>query len=235
MAKMVGLSRTIKLPWLNKAAELYGLVYTEAEMKEQLNEFLAYEIGSPTVLRKTREILMNIWFYGDDESKKLKDIGYSLMQKDEDNALPVHWCLMLNAYPVFVDLCRLIGKMTEFEETITVKQVRQKLYDEWGERATLLHSLDKQIATLKALGALKNQKTGVYAVKKYNVRKPEVVKYMMQTMMKVDGRDYYTFEEMGASVYLFPFTYSVDKEAILTDERFSLNTFGGNRTVSLTE
>lgn len=235
MAKMVGLSRTIKLPWLNKAADLYGSEYTEAEVKEQLNEFLSYEIGSPTVLRKTREILMNIWFYGNDDTKKLKDTGYSLIQKDEDNALPVHWCLMLNAYPVFVDLCRLIGKMTEFEETITVKQVRQKLYDEWGERATLLHSLDKQIATLKALGALENQKTGVYVVKKHGVRKSEVVNYMLQTMMKVDGRNYYTFEEMESSVYLFPFTYSVNKETILTDERFSLNTFGGSRTVSLNE
>jgi hypothetical protein len=48
----------------------------------------------------------------------------------------------------------------------TVKQVRQKLYDEWGERATLSHSLDKQIATLKALGALENQKTGGLCSKK---------------------------------------------------------------------
>jgi hypothetical protein len=54
MAKMVGLSRTIKLPWLNQAAELYDSEYTETEVKEQLNEFLAYEIGSPTVLRKNR-------------------------------------------------------------------------------------------------------------------------------------------------------------------------------------
>jgi len=235
MAKMVGLSRTIKLPWLNKAAELFDSGCSETEMKEQLNEFLAFEIGSPTVLRKTREILMNIWFYGDDTDRKLREEGVALIRKDSDNALPVNWCLMLHSYPVFVDLCRLIGKMTEFEESFTVKQIRQKLFDEWGERTTLYHSLDKLMATLKAIGALETPKTGVYVVKKHDVKRPDIVSYMLQTMVKVDGRGYYSFEEMESSVYLFPFTYKVEKEAILTDNRFSLNTFGGNRTVSLAE
>ena len=235
MAKMVGLSRTIKLPWLNKAAELYGSEYTEAEVKEQLNEFLSYEIGSPTVLRKTREILMNIWFYGEEADKALKDTGAALIRRDSDNALAVHWALLLNTYPVFVDLCRLIGKMSEFEETFTVKQIREKFYDEWGERTTLFHSLDKQIATLKALGAIENRSTGVYVIKKHEIRKADVVNYLLQVMMKADGRGYYSFEELESSVYLFPFTYKVDKEAILTDEGFSMNTFGGNRTISLRE
>ena len=61
MAKMVGLSRSLKMPWLNKVAELALEDLIEAEVKEQLNEYLSYEIQSPTVLRKTREILMNIW------------------------------------------------------------------------------------------------------------------------------------------------------------------------------
>ena len=66
---MVGLSRNLKLPWLNKAAELCSSDLTEQEIKDQLNEYLSYEITSPTNLRKTREILMKLWFYipeGDD-------------------------------------------------------------------------------------------------------------------------------------------------------------------------
>ena len=61
MAKMVGLSRNLKLTWLNKAAELASVELTEQEIKDQLNEYLSFEITSPTNLRKTREILMNIW------------------------------------------------------------------------------------------------------------------------------------------------------------------------------
>ena len=67
MAKIVGLSRNLKLQWLNKVVELASSNLTEQEIKDQLNEYLSFEISSPTNLRKTREILMNIWVYENDE------------------------------------------------------------------------------------------------------------------------------------------------------------------------
>ena len=54
MAKMVGLSRNLKLPWLNKAAELVLRGQTEQEIKEELNEYLRFEIASAINIRKTR-------------------------------------------------------------------------------------------------------------------------------------------------------------------------------------
>ena len=153
MAKMVGLSRNLKLPWLNEVVRLYAEGLDDNQIKEKLNEYLSFEIGSPTVLRKTREILMNIWVYENDYTAALRDEALRLFQKDSDYALPVHWCMMLAAYPVFLDMCRLIGKIGEFEEIITTKQIKQKLFDEWGERSTLYHSSDKLIATLKELHA----------------------------------------------------------------------------------
>ena len=63
MAKMVGLSRNLKLQWLNKVVELALGELTEQEIKDQLNEYLSFEISSQTNIRKTREILMNIWVY----------------------------------------------------------------------------------------------------------------------------------------------------------------------------
>ena len=63
MAKMVGLSRNLKLQWLNKVVELALGELTEQEIKDQLNEYLSFEISSQTNIRKTREILMNIWVF----------------------------------------------------------------------------------------------------------------------------------------------------------------------------
>ena len=56
MAKAVGLSRKITLKWLNKAYEFFSEDLTEEEFKTQMNDYLSFEIDSPTVLRKTREI-----------------------------------------------------------------------------------------------------------------------------------------------------------------------------------
>ena len=233
MAKMVGLSRNLKLPWLNEVVRLYAEGLDDNQIKEKLNEYLSFEIGSPTVLRKTREILMNIWVYENDYTAALRDEALRLFQKDSDYALPVHWCMMLAAYPVFQDMCRLIGKIGEFEETITTKQIKQKLFDEWGERSTLYHSSDKLISTLKALEALDSEKTGVYSIKKHEFSKPEIVDFLLYAMMKIDDAGYYSLLDLENSVYLFPFEYKVSKEAILMDERFTTGTFGGELSISL--
>lgn len=233
MAKMVGLSRNLKLPWLNEVARMHAEGLDENQIKDQLNEYLSFEITSPTNIRKTREILMNIWVYENDYTATLRDEALRLFQKDSDYALPVHWCMMLAAYPVFQDMCRLIGKIGEFEETITTKQIKQKLFDEWGERSTLYHSSDKLIATLKALEALDSEKTGVYSIKKHEFSKPEIVNFLLYAMMKIDDAGYYSLLDLENSVYLFPFEYTVSKEAILMDERFTTGTFGGELSISL--
>ena len=233
MAKMVGLSRNLKLPWLNEVVRLYVEGLEDDQIKEQLNEYLSYEIGSPTVLRKTREILMNIWVYENDYTDSLRNELLILIQKDSDYALPVHWCMMLAAYPVFRDMCRLIGKIGEFEEKITTKQIKQKLFDEWGERSTLYHSIDKLIATLKALDVLESSKVGVYSIKTHTFSKPEIVNFLLYTMMKIDDAGYYSLLNLENSLYLFPFEYQVSQENIMEDDRFMLGTFGGEISFSL--
>lgn len=160
MAKIVGLSRNLKLQWLNKVVELASSNLTEQEIKDQLNEYLSFELSSPTNLRKTREILMNIWVYENDISNKLREEAISIVRDMPEYALVAHWCMMMATYPVFVDMCKLIGRLSEFQDEITLSQIKQKLYDEWGERTTLYHSIDKLISTLKELSVLRCEKPG---------------------------------------------------------------------------
>ena len=141
--------------------------------------------------------------------------------------------MMLAAYPVFRDMCRLIGKIGEFEEKITMKQIKQKLFDEWGERSTLYHSIDKLVATLKALDVLESSKVGVYSIKTHSFSKPEIVNFLLYTMMKIDDAGYYSLLNLENSLYLFPFEYQVSKESIMADDRFMLGTFGGEISFSL--
>ena len=235
MAKMVGLSRNIKLQWLNKVVELEQEDLTTEERKEQLNEYLSFEIGSPTVLRKTREILMNIWEYENDYSAKLREEGLSLIAKYPENRVAIHWCMLLAAYPVFVDLCKMIGKMSEFTDEITLKQIKEKIFDEWGERSTLFHSIDKIISTLKDLGVLSCDKPGRYHISKQEVNNQAVVSFMIYAIMLIDDAGYYTFQELKELVYLFPFEYQLSKEQLMEDSRFTMNNFGGELSVTLAE
>ena len=72
MAKMVGLSRPIKVEWLDKTVGLLLEGKDARQVKEELNEYLSFEITSPINLRKTREILLAIWVNTSDELVPLK-------------------------------------------------------------------------------------------------------------------------------------------------------------------
>lgn len=233
MAKMIGLSRNIKLSWLKYTAELVSEGLTEKEIEEKLNDYLSYEIKSPTNVRKTRTILMNIWVHENVYLSKLKHEAVELMKKDRENAICVSWCMMLAAYPIFGDLCKLLGKMSEFQDEITLFQLKAKLFDEWGERTTLYHSIDKIIATLKAFGVLSSEKPGKYHIKKITVKNRQTRMFMAYAIMNITDSGYYSYQEINNSDYLFPFEYHVDKEELLEDKRFITSNFGGEISFSL--
>ena len=235
MAKMVGLSRNLKLQWLNKVVELVLEGHAEQEIKDQLNEYLRFEIESPTNIRKTREILMNIWVYDNELSNKIKATALELIKAYPEYDLVIHWCMMMAAYPVFVDMCKLIGKMSEFQDEITLAQLKQKLFDEWGERTTLFHSIDKLVATLKALDVMVCDKPGKYHVNTHKVSNPKIVAFMVYAMMLVDDSGYYAFTDINSSTYLFPFKYRMEKETLFEDGRFAMNNFGGELSISLND
>ena len=231
---MVGLSRTIKLPWLNKAAQLYQENLTQEEYKVQMNEYLSFETESAIVLRKTREILMNVWFYDTDPFiTDLRKNAITLLNRYHDEAVPIHWCLLLLAYPVLIDMSKLMGRLFEFSDTITLKQIKQKMFDELGERATLFHTTDKIIATMKELGVISNVKIGTYAIQKHKIKADKVTTMVIQTALKTEDNGYCNFGELTDFGVMFPFEYSVSKEQFLEDDRFTVTNFGGELTVGL--
>lgn len=232
---MIGLSRNIKIQWLNKTVELLFENLTEEEIKEQLNEYLSFEISSPTNLRKTREILLNIWVYENQYSDSIKVQALNLIKNYPEYTLEVHWCMILTTYPVFVDMCKLIGKISEFQDQITLAQLKQKLFDEWGERTTLYHSIDKLISTLKDFGVLVCDKPGKYHIGRHTVNNPKVVDFMLYVVMCIDNSGYYVLSELRSLQYLFPFEYKIEKEHLLNDNRFTLNNFGGELSISLND
>lgn len=233
MAKTVGLSRNIKMQWLNKAVALLYDNLEETEYKSALNAYLGFEIGSAINIRKTREILMHLWFYKDDETNDIRELGLSLIRAYPDYALPIHWCMILITYPVFADVCKLIGRISDFQEEITLAQLKQKLFDEWGERTTLFHSTDKIIMTMKDMGVLSCEKPGKYHIQKYPISNEQIVNYMLLVAIKVGGNSYYTLPDLTNIGVLFPFEYRVNKEQLITDDHFVINNFGGEITVAL--
>lgn len=233
MSKVIGMSRNINLDWLNETANLVLSEKSEIEIKEALNEYLGFTINSPTNLRKTREILMNIWVRTEEKNLAIKKLALDLVNTNKSsNKLVAHWCMMLLAYPVFGDIVTAIGKMADKQFDITTAQVKTRMFDVWGERSTLYHSIDKNIKTLKDIGALGTIKTGLYKVESLDIEDERAVTLIVATLLTLKDKLYMRIEELENSYEFYPFRYDINLESLQMSEMFSFDKFGGEIVIS---
>ena len=235
MAKMVGYACSTRLPWLNKAVQMLEENLPEAEYKEKMNEYLSFEIDSPTRLRKTREILMNVWYYPSEELKGPRKEAIALLDKYPEYAAVIQYCMLCLTYPVFADVCKIMGKLYEFQDEVTNPALKQKLYDDWGERGTLEATTRRITLTLKELGILKNEVKTRYTLHKIVIESDAVLNFLITQGMKLDGSSYYSYTELGSLYILFPFKYQVSKEMLMNEDRYTMTGFGGEGSFTLKE
>ena len=233
MARMIGLSRPITLEWLDKTVELILEGKTETRIKDDLNEYLSFEIKSPTNLRKTRDILMNIWVRTPEEVFDLKQQALEAYEYGKSNKLALHWSMMLVAYPIFSDVCALIGKIANIQDTFTPSWLKEKLFEIWGERTTLFHCCDKILQTLKLIGAIENEKVGIYRIKKYSVLDSKTIQVLLLAILCLKEKSYYEIAELSSTPYTFPFDYVVTHDLLYDSDLIKLNNFGGKIVVTL--
>lgn len=235
MAKMVGMNVVVKEGWTKKAIALLSENLTEEEYKAALNEHLSFEIDSAINLRKAREILMRVWYRDTEGVEKLQKEGRELVAKYPEQLTAINWCMTALVFPAFADIARLMGKMFEFQDVITTTQIKQKMFDEWGETGTLQTVVAKIIGTMREIGGIKSEKTGRQEAATIEVKDAEVVSFIIRVAMTLDGSSYYAFSSLADFPFLFPFQYRVSKEMLMQDDRFVLSTFDSTLSVALKE
>lgn len=232
MAEFVGLSRNLKLSQMNFAAELSKENLSETEYKVRLNKFLSAEIKSPTNLRKTREILARIWFYDcDDFIKKLRERAIKLLDDCPNDAVAIHWCMLLAIYPIFADIAEIIGKLSEIDEKFTLGKLKEKLYDLHGERTTLDHTTDKIISTMKNFRIIATKKPGRYKLCKHSINGEKFSEFMISAAITAEKKSAVRISELNNFFTLCPFNYEVDKKSLLESHEFKITFLGDEPAV----
>ena len=232
MAKMVGLSRAIKIEWLNKVVDLVDEGMAPENIKEALDEYISFDIQDPTNISKARNILMNIWVYPfeDEKANLIRKQELNEIKCGNKDRLVMHWCMLLLYYPVFVDVTGIIGKISSMQDSFSLSWLKGKMFEEWGERATLFHSLDKIMQTLRQIGAV-DSKNGIYTVKHYEINNEATKKIILKTILALNMKAYYEPSELANVPQMFPFEYTVDSELIFGNQDFELGNFGGSPVV----
>ena len=233
MAKMVGMNVVVKQGWTKKAVALLDENLTEEQYKAALNEHLSFEIDSAINLRKAREILMRVWYRDTDGVEKLQAEGRALALKYPDQLAAINWCMTALVFPAFADIAKLMGKMFGFQDVITTTQIKQKMFDEWGETGTLETVVGKIVGTMREIGGITSEKTGRQKGAHILINNEELVSFMLRVAMTLDGSSYYPFSSLTEFPFLFPFEYKVTKEQMMDNKYFILSTYDSALCVSL--
>ncbi len=204
MAERVALSKPISLDLLNEVYEEYIAGFTKIESKEKLDEIIGQKISSKDNIRKTRTIVQNLWYVDADWfHEEASSVARYLTRIER---LPVHWALLMNCYPLFTDMCVVLGQLFELKDSVSATQIKAEIYSKWGARNTLDASLSK---TLKSLRDMETITYGSghtsYAKVMHKISDPKVVALLFASVMLATEQQYMTWENFITHPAIFPF------------------------------
>lgn len=226
MAEQISLTNNVDLVWMELAANCRIRGKSREEAREVLNSKIGETITSKDNIRKKRDILLNMW-YRDDEWFINRSIQ-AAEGMPTNSRIALHWAQLLRYYPVFYDLTCTVGTLFQYRDEITIKQIRERLFELWGARATLLNSLPKNIQTLKELQAIEpTQEKGKYKKHITIIREPKTVELLSIAVIQRSGQGGLTWEDILQHAALFPFQIeNVTQADMAASEKLRLNKMG---------
>ncbi len=204
MAERMGLSKNVTLEWMELAANCKISGMTQEEAYPILNEKIGETIHSPVNSKQIRVILFNMWFRPEDWFlTRSTEIAKALPANER---IAIHWALLLERYPVFYDLCTVIGGLFEFRDEITLAQIRNRIFEKWGARDTLQGCLSKNMQMFRELKSLEAIKpAGTYKRNTMAISDVNTMQLLCASLIDASGKEYMSWEEVIHHPALFPF------------------------------
>ncbi len=242
----VGIKQVIRLEWMDRCLSLLLSGMSANEIRRDLLEYLADKKqsgGTGERGAKTYTIAIGIlaaWF---DPSPELIDLRDRLLLKAKkcsvENWLPLHWAMMIAAYPFWYNVAIQTGRVLALQERVTQKQIFDRLVERYGERATVLRNARYAVRSFVAWGVLEDTEVkGRY--KKSNpiaLTDPKLIAMLFEATLFSTPEHKAPLRSLMASPALFPMCLAMDlaQQAIASNPRLVSDQFGdGEIVVGLT-
>lgn len=238
----VGIKQVIRLEWMDRCLSLLLSGMSASEIRKDLIDYLADKKqsgGTGERGDKTYTIAIGIlaaWF---DPAPELKDLRDRLLilakQSSNDNWLPLHWAIMIAAYPFWYNVAIQTGRVLALQERVTQKQIFDRLVERYGERTTVIRSARRTIRTFIAWGVLEDTEIkGRY--KKSDPKAltdHKLIALLFEAMLISTPEHKAPFRSLMASPALFPMCLAMDvaQQAIASNSRLTSDNFGDGEMI----
>lgn len=229
MQKGIGLSRTVRLDWLDAAATLCLENRPPAEISKELHRLIEPSQPGARERRNTVGLINSIWVNGDPDLKREALKLYPQLTSREDR-LCLHYGLILAQYPFFRLCAAAFGQLGRIEATVSRKVIRNKVLAELGNLGSIERAISRLFVTLIDWGVIVPDEKNEYfkvCLRSISPSNPELEKWLLSSALQAHPSDSLPFADLINLPDLFPFCFTLSAADLMKDGRFEVLRQGG--------
>jgi len=237
MQKSIGLSRTVRLDWLDAAATLCLENRPHAEIRQELDHLVAPAQPGEVERARIVDTLVRIWVKADPSLKASALVLYPQLSTREDR-LCLHYGLILAQYPFYRLCASILGQISRTQEVVSRKIIKEKVTAELGNLGSIERAVERLFKTWIDWGVLspdeKNQSFRIDA-RSVHASSTEVEKWLLACALRAHPSDSLPFADLIGLPELFPFPININVDNLRQDPRFRIQRQGGGLVMVMIE
>ena len=231
MDKNIGFRRNIYLSWLDAAAAYAAETPDPAELRARLDPVVAQQIASPKTRRIALDILVNIWGKSAQQYPMLYGSATALFASatQVDDRIWLHYGMTLLVYDFFRLTTATVGQISRYQETLTPKEVKQKLIAELGQLGSLDKAAERVLFSLRNWGILaETEQRYVYRPlrRHFGASTPDLETWLLAVALTAHPAGELPFEDLLRLPELFPFRFSANADLLRRSGWFEVHRQG---------
>lgn len=149
----IGVKQPIKRAWLDLSVILLLQGKTTQEVRDALTELISKEdtaggIRAEGSVKYALPILA-AWFAPEDDLKLFRDQLLSQAEAlDQPQWIALHWAILVSAYPFFLAVSTVIGRLLSLQDRASKAQILLRLMEMYGDRETIERNMRYAIQSL---------------------------------------------------------------------------------------
>ena len=229
MQKSVGLSRTVRLDWLDAVAFMCLEGESPAQIRVRLDEMLVTAQPGAVERQRIVDTLVRAWVKANSE---LQTNALDLFRQvsSRHDRVCLHYGLILAQYPFFRVCASAIGQVSRTEETISRPLIKKKVAAELGNLGSIERAIERLFKTLLDWEVLipdTDQKQFRIQLRTVSTSLKELEWWLLSSALRSHPSDAIPFDDLLRLPELFPFHFAVTLDDLRKNSDFEVQRQGG--------
>lgn len=227
-----GFNRNLRLDWMDATGALAAEGHDGPELRRRLEAVIGPDFTGSEGLRKTIDVLVNIWVRTEEVSPKLRTEALERFRRAENpgDRVWMHYGLTLLRYPLFRDATAAIGKTARLQEWVAPEEVKRRLVALRGALGSMEKSVERVFTSLADWGLLERQGKGQSYLALRNLATTQdqgLQVWLLACALAAHPGEEITFTELVRLPELFPFRLPITLVELRQSPGFAVQRQGG--------